>query len=210
MNRGFNKFNRVFGACILAVFMLADPRTLYAEDFLAELGRNVATVSTVRSNFIQETVIPMFAHPMRTNGRFVFKRPDALIWEHVSPLSEGFSLKDGKGYRWEDGREKRISFTARQDPVAAIIARQLVAWITFDIQSISREYSIERIGSEPLRLKMIPLREDMRSVIADITITFTQNGPASLVELTEHRGGKTSITFFDTVVNAPVDDEEFE
>jgi len=190
--------------------MLVAPQTISGNDFLTDLKQKFTTVTTIRSDFIQETVIPMFAHPMRTNGRFVFKHPDALIWEYVSPLNEGFSLKDGKGYRWENGRENRTFFTVQKDPLAAIIARQLVAWITFDIQNISREYRIERLESEALRLKMTPLREDVRSVIAHITITFNQDGTASLVELSEQGGGRTSITFFNTVVNAPVNDEEFE
>jgi outer membrane lipoprotein-sorting protein len=190
--------------------MLVGPQALYAESFLTDLERKLASVTTVRSDFIQETVIPMFAKPMRTNGRFIFKHPDALLWEYLSPLNEGFSLKGGKGYRWEDGRENKLFFTVQEDPLAAIIARQLVAWIAFDIQSISREYRIERVESETLRLKMTPLREDMRSVIANITISFNQDGTASLVELSEQGGGRTSITFFNTVVNAPVNDKEFE
>jgi outer membrane lipoprotein carrier protein len=209
MNRVFRRFRCAFGALTLLVFTLVCPQILHAEDFLTDLERKLATVTTVRSDFIQETAIPMFANPMRTDGRFIFKHPDALIWEYLSPLNEGFSLKDGKGYRWENGRENRVSFTAQEDPVAAIIARQLVAWITFDIQSISREYHVERVESKALQLKMTPLREDMRSVIADITITFSQEGPASLVELNERGGGRTSITFFNTVINAPVNNEEF-
>jgi outer membrane lipoprotein-sorting protein len=209
MNRVFCRFKCAFGALTLIVFTLAFPQAIHAENFLADLEQKVAAVTTVRSDFIQETAIPMFAKPMRTYGQFIFKRPNALLWEYVSPLNEGFSLKDGKGYRWEGGRENKIFFTAREDPIAAIIARQLVSWITFDIQDISREYRIERVESEALRLKMTPLHEDMQSVIANITISFNQDGSASLVELAEQGGGKTSITFFETLVNVPVEDEEF-
>jgi len=209
MNRKGYQFRYAFWALVLLLFTLVGPQALHAGDFFMDFKQKFAAPTTIRSDFIQETAIPMFTNPMRTSGRFVFKHPGALIWEYISPLNEGFSLKGGKGYRWEDGRENRSFFTVQEDPLAAIIARQLVAWITLDIQSISREYHIERVESEMLRLKMTPLREDVRSVIANIAITFNQDGSASLVELNEQEGGKTSITFFNTVINIPVDDEEF-
>ena len=179
-------------------------------DFLAQLKAQVATVQTIRSDFAQETVIPMFAKPMLTQGRFVFKRPDALIWEFISPMQEGFSLQGGKGFRWDDGRGSRVPFAAGDDPVATAIARQLVAWITFDMGSLSAEYTIEKVSDTPLILKMTPRKDDVRSVIAAIVVTFGPEGPATLVEIFEAQGGKTSIAFTGTLVNTPVADEEFQ
>jgi outer membrane lipoprotein-sorting protein len=198
----------------LAVLLLAalcglSPRA-FAADALAVLKEKSASVMTVRSGFVQETVIPMFLRPMRSEGRFVFKRPDFLRWEYSSPMREGFSLKGETGIRWEDGGAARTAFTAETDPVAGVIARQLMAWITFDLASITREYGIETLGEEPLVLRMTPLRDDVRSVVASITITFGADGPASLVEIREARGGRTTIGFAGTIVNGPVDNGEFE
>ena len=195
---------------ILVFFASIFPAKAAEPDFLAPLKAQVATVQTIRSEFTQETVIPMFAKPMLTQGRFVFKRPDALVWEYTSPIREGFSLRAGKGFRWDDGRESRVAFTAGDDPVATVIARQLVAWITFDTDSLSSEYVIEKAGDTPLILKMVPRKDDVRSVIAAIAVTFSPEGPARLVEVFEVRGGKTSIAFTGTIVNAPIADEEFE
>ena len=195
---------------MLAFFLFAFPVKAAEPDFLLHLKEQVSTVHTICSDFSQETIIPLFAKPMLTQGRFVFKRPDALVWEYISPMQEGFSLRDGKGFRWEDGRESRVSFTAGDDPVATVIARQLMAWITFDTKSLGAEYIIEKAGDVPLALKMTPRKDDVRSVITAIVVTFSPEGPAKLVEVFEEQGGKTSIAFTNTVVNAPVADGEFE
>ncbi|SBV98244.1 putative Outer membrane lipoprotein carrier protein LolA [uncultured delta proteobacterium] len=197
-------------ALALLAVLCAFPAPSFAADALAGLKERTASVMTLRSAFVQETAIPMFAQPMRSQGRFLFKRPDCLRWEFTSPMREGFALKGDTGVRWEDDGAVRTAFTAKSDPVAGVIARQLMAWITFDLASINREYTIETLGETPLVLRMIPLREDVRAVIASITITFSAEGPASLVAIQEARGGRTTIAFSDTVVNGPVDDGEFD
>lgn len=194
----------------LFLFLLAVPPRAAAQDAFAALKEKAAAVTTLRSDFTQETVIPLFARPMLSYGRFVFKRPDSLLWEFTSPMREGFSLRNGKGVRWEDGPESRVPFAAGDDPVATVIARQLVAWITFDADLIGGEYAIEIVNDAPLRLKMTPLRRDVRDVIASIAITFTPEGPASSLEVLEKRGGRTTITFTNIVVNGPVADGDFE
>lgn len=199
-----------YGFAALVLVLCAVPARSFAADALAGLKERTASVMTLRSEFVQETAIPMFAQPMRSQGRFLFKRPNSLRWEFTSPMREGFALKGDTGVRWEDGGAVRTAFTAKTDPVAGVIARQLMAWITFDLASINREYTVETLGETPLVLRMTPLREDVRSVIANITITFSAEGPASLVAIQETRGGKTTIAFANTVVNGPVDDGEFD
>lgn len=177
---------------------------------LDDLREKAASMVSVTSDFTQETTIPMFAQPMRSHGRFAFKRPRALRWEFTSPMREGFVLNGDNGFRWEGADGARVPFTPGSDPAAAIIARQLMAWITFDMAAIGKEYRIETIGQSPFKLRMTPLREDVRGVIESIAVTFTPQGPASLVELRETQGGGTVITFHNTVVNGPLDKGEFE
>jgi outer membrane lipoprotein-sorting protein len=177
---------------------------------LAALREKAASVRTMRSAFTQETLIPMFARPMRSQGRLLFKRPNYLRWEYSSPMKEGFSLKGGSGVRWEDDGLKRAAFTVENDPLAGIIARQLLDWIAFDLAAISGEYGIELLKETPLVLRMTPLRADALKAVAGIVITFSAEGPASLVEIEEAGGGRTSIAFEDTIINGPLEDREFD
>ena len=178
-------------------------------DALRLLEQKTRLLTTVRSDFVQETVIPLFAHPMRSHGRLVFVRPDALRWEYTQPMREGFVLRQGVGFRWDEDKG-RSPFTPGSDPVATLIAGQLPLWIMFDRPGIERAYRIESLSERPVRLRMTPLHEGMSSVIESISITFTAEGAASVVELQERRGGRTVITFSHTVINGPVADGEFE
>ncbi|MCC8194257.1 MAG: outer membrane lipoprotein carrier protein LolA, partial [Deltaproteobacteria bacterium] len=150
--------------------------------------------------------------PVRSTGRFVYKRPDSLRWEYLEPMREGFAITGKAGVRWSDDGdgERRTRFSVGSDPVAEVVARQLMAWITFDVAGIRREYGIETLALDPLILRMTPLRDDVKSVIASITITFSAEGPASVVAIEESAGGKTTISFTGTVVNAPVADGDFD
>ena len=198
MGRPVPAFVLVLGLCLL-------PYAAQAKDILAFLQEKTATMTNVQSGFTQETSIPMFREPLRSQGRFAFVKPDTLLWEYLSPLKEGFVLRGDQGFRWQDARENRTPFTPGSDPVAAIIARQLIAWITFDMHSIAAEYRIEQVPGPDMRLQMTPLRKDIAEIIASITITFTPQGPASRVELKETGGGMTVISFTDTLVNAPLE-----
>lgn len=197
---------------LAAAFFLCccPPQSAHAAEALELLRQKAAGLRNVQADFVQETAIPMFAQPMRSQGHFIFARPESLRWEYFDPMREGFVLHGDSGFRWADGSAKRTPFAPGSDPVATIVARQMIAWITFDVQGISREYSIESLPGPEIRLKMTPLRDDFKKVIAAITITFSPEGPATLVEMKEAGGGGTSIRFSNTVINGPLSGREFE
>ena len=200
----------VFPASICVLVLCLLPWQAQGKDTLALLKEQAAAMTTVNSDFIQETSLPMFKEPLRSRGRFAFAKPDALLWEYLSPVPEGFVLRGSSGFRWQDDKKNRVPFTSGSDPVAAIIARQITAWIIFDMQSITREYRIDQLPEPGMRLQMTPLKKDVAAVINSIIITFTPQGPASTVEITEARGGRTVISFTNTIVNAPLDIGLFE
>ena len=193
----------VFGLCLL-------PCPAQAEDRLAVLKERAAAMTTVYSDFTQETSIPMFKEPLYSQGRFAFAKPGTLLWEYLSPVQEGFVLRGDGGFRWQDDKNSRVPITPGSDPVAAIISRQLIAWLTFDVRSLTREYRIEQLPDPCMRLKMTPLKKDVGAVIESITIAFTCEGPASAAEIIEVNGGSTVISFSNTIVNAPLDIGLFE
>jgi outer membrane lipoprotein-sorting protein len=192
-------------ACPAGVFAAPAQATQTA---LAELKARTDRLVSLRGEFIQETDIPMFSAPMRSRGRLLFRRPDALRWEYLEPLREGFVLVGATGFRWE--KDVRYAFTPGGDPLAGLIAGQLTAWLTFDRARIERDYRIEALSLEPIRLKMTPLSATAGGVVASITIVFTPEGVASSVRIDESKGGSTTISFIDTLVNQPLDDKEFQ
>jgi outer membrane lipoprotein carrier protein len=168
-----------------------------------------SSINTLRSSFTQTTAVPMFAEPVVSEGRLFFKKPDSLLWEYTAPHPQGLVFSGGKGFRWEDDKNRRRPFTTSEDPVAGLIASQMSAWIRFDRNLIESRYLVRAVGGETLTLELTPKSADLRSVLVSLRITFADDGAARSVLLRERAGGSTLVRLYDTVVNGPLEDREF-
>lgn len=180
------------------------------EKALLFLQRQAASLASLSCEFIQESTIPLFAQPVTSTGILRFKRPDKLVWQYTKPVQAGFALNGSKGFRWEGSRENRMEFTTANDPVASFVGTQLLSWIRFDLESIRARYAIEVQSNAPLTLLLTPTREEVRSVLRALQISFDDQGIAQTVTLFEAQGGTTSIRFLRVQANAPLSDEAFE
>ncbi len=178
------------------------------EQTLSMLKEQAETVHTISSTFVQTTRIPLFQDAVQSQGRFLFKRPNALLWEITAPAKEGFALVGDTGMRWEQGKGRK-PFSVQSDPVMTIVARQLMVWLTLNLAAIEKEYTITVATSTPPTLRLEPKSADMRRVIHSLTILFSPQGVASQVTLEEANGGSTTILFTNTQVNITLPDSAF-
>lgn len=174
------------------------------------LQQQAASLSSLSCVFTQESTIPLFAQPVISLGKLLFKRPDKLVWQYAEPVQSAFVLNGSTGFRWEDSKEKRIPFNTTSDPVASFVGTQLLSWIRFDLESIRAQYTIELQSDAPLSLLLTPVKEETRSALQSLHIVFDSQGVAQIVTLSEAQGGTTVIRFSEVQINAPVNDEAFE
>ena len=191
------------------------------EKALNRLRDLTASVQSIRCAFTQTTTIPLFAEPVVSEGRFLFKKPDSLVWEYTAPLAQGLAFSGGEGFRWEGGKENRIPFKTADDPVAGLIAAQMLAWIRFDRAWIETHYTVTAADTvtedgapapalnPALSLTLEPKRPEVRSILTSLDLRFGADGIARSILLRETAGGTTAITFHGVAVNVPVDDGEF-
>lgn len=184
----------------------ADPET---EKALAALQSHTASVASLRCAFTQTTSIPLFSDPVVSRGVLLFKKPDSLVWEYTEPVSQGLAFSGAKGFRWEEDRARRTPFTTAKDPVAGLIATQVLAWIRFDREWIEAQYAIQVADSDTASFLLTPKSEGMRDIVTSLRIRFADDGVAREIMLQEATGGQTVITLHDVAVNAPVADREF-
>ncbi|MDR2744881.1 MAG: outer membrane lipoprotein carrier protein LolA [Desulfovibrio sp.] len=177
---------------------------------LARLQTLTSSIVTLQCNFTQRTDILLFVEPVVSKGKMRFHAPDKLVWEIEKPLNEGFVLNGGSGYRWERSKAERRAFKTSDDPLAALVGKQLRAWLTFDQKWLLSKYAITVEGEAPMRLSLTPKNADAASLISAIRITFNENGAANSVELQESKGNKTVIQFEDIHVNESIEEREFE
>ena len=199
-----------FILCCLSVAGFSSPAPAQTrESRLDELITAVRDISSIRANFVQITDIPMFAQPVKTHGLLLYLKPDSLLWEYQRPFVEGFSLKNGRVVRWENSRANIIGKEAGQDRLTSLIADKLMAWVSLDLERIRQEYTVEVIDAAPVTIFLVPKGKNLREIVANLTITFQANGVASSVVLREARGGATTISFIDTVINTAISPAEF-
>lgn len=180
------------------------------ETVLDQLRGKVATVETISSGFTQEKQLSVFDETIASKGRFLFCKPNKLRWEYLTPIVEGFALDGDSGVRWTDLSDTRTKFSLRSDPVMNVVAQQLLAWATFDLQWLSEEYDISLEDQSPLTLRLVPKREDVSMVLDHLIIEFsvTEN-TVRRVELHEHGSDFTRIVFEGATVNSPLDNSLF-
>jgi outer membrane lipoprotein carrier protein len=179
------------------------------EDALERLKSLTASVDTLRCDFTQTTNIPLFANPVESRGKLLFKKPDSLVWEYTSPTAQGLVFSGGKGFRWEEEKNRRVPFTTAEDPVASLVAAQMLAWIRFDRSWMEARYAVHSGGKDGLSFLLIPKNADLRSILASLSIRFADDGVARTILLKEASGGSTTIQLHNVAVNGPSDAGEF-
>ncbi|MDR2800664.1 MAG: outer membrane lipoprotein carrier protein LolA [Desulfovibrio sp.] len=184
-----------------------------AEDLdraLVRLKSMTENIRTLSCSFRQSTDIPIFSEPEVSEGALRFRKPDALAWEYFSPMREGFVLNGRKGFRWEDDKSRRKPFVTGEDPLAGLVAGQLLVWMDFDRARIESRYEIVLESESPLTLTLLPRGPELRSVLGSLQISFDGRGAARRVVLNESRGGRTTLDFNEVILNRPIFDAEFD
>ncbi len=184
----------------------AAPRDIDA--VLQKLRAQATAIESISSEFSQENRLSVFEETIVSSGRFLFRKPDKLRWEYLSPITEGFALEGDRGVRWTE--TTRTAFSLRNDPLMNVVARQLLAWATFDLAWLSAEFDITLETVSPVILKLIPKRPDTALVLKHLFIEFSiSTDTVQRVELHEQGGDLTRFLFKNAQVNTPLDDGLF-
>jgi outer membrane lipoprotein-sorting protein len=176
---------------------------------LEMLKQAAANIRTLRCAFTQSTDIPLFSQPIESRGRLLYAAPESLVWEYTSPARQGFVLTGDSGFRWEGERSRRIGFSTAKDPVAGLIAAQMLAWVRFDRSWIEANYTVTVTRLSPIALTLRPKQSEVASVLSALHLAFAEDGVAREIRLQETSGGSTRIDLRDIVLNGPLEAGEF-
>ncbi len=200
--------------CAFILWQCAAPRafaeTLSADELAALIRERDAKITSLSCAFTQTSTAPMFSAPLVSRGRMLFRAPDALRWEYLHPVEQGFILTKERITRWENGRQTRSSLPPDQDPLALFLGRQLLAWVGADTSAIGREYAVTLVRRNPLELSLAPRSSGAREVVRELRLRFNDQGVATFVHLTETGGGSTRLDFSDIRLNEALNPVEFE
>lgn len=200
---------------VLTLFLFSVPLAGQAEDLSAKASQEgssvsaqqaaitarFAAVNTIESRFTQEKHMALLDEPVTSEGIFYFEKPGRIRWQYTKPFQNGFLIDGPTTYRLEKDKKEE-----QKNPLAHNLAVQLLAWLTFDLDALSKQYSVQFMQQGVV---LTPLKDGF---IERITVTFSTQNPQALagVEIAEVGGDKTILRFINPKTNQKLPKEAFQ
>ena len=172
------------------------------------IRENAGKIQSVRADFVQEKHLPILARPLRSEGHFAFRMPDALRWEYTEPVRSVLLLHEGEARRFlPDGNGGWVrDETARLESMGVVLG-EITNWLNgrFDENpDFSAELAPER------RIVLTPKSESLARIISRIVLQLSET-PGLMESATIHEGPDsfTRIVFPDPVLNPEIEERWF-
>jgi outer membrane lipoprotein-sorting protein len=212
----------VLGALVLALAALWFTLPSNASDasagsadmavFLKNLGKSVSDFTSLKTDFVQEKEMAMFKEKLVMKGRIFLQKPNKVAWHVDSPVRYAVLITDKVIRQWDEDTNKVQEISLVRNPIFQNVLSQITVWFSGDYSSLLAVNDVRRIQNDPLVLEFTPLEKNVsRKVIKTITITFREDLKyLKQIRIREVSGDETTITFLNTLLNAPLDKNAFE
>jgi outer membrane lipoprotein-sorting protein len=168
----------------------------------SRIAAGAGALQNISSDFHQEKHLAILKNPLMSEGRFVYQKPERLLWEVRRPSPEGFQVQGTKVKRWRGSPQEVESIDLNADPPVKAMVEQIFAWSRADFPWLEKRYNIQVREEKPTVLKLIPLDPQEKKFVAFIQISFSMDWAyVRSVEIHEKGGDFTTIVFSDARVN---------
>jgi len=182
-------------------------------DSLDEVIRKVQAAqtktNTLQADFRQEKTLALMAKPEVSTGRFVYSKPNNVLWTYDAPKRVTMLIANGMltTYYPDLNKAERIEVKRYQDRIfkymgASGAIEELGAWFNFTFTNTS-DKAYYTLDLDP-KSKSIAKRVRHIRIYIDKTSYLTTQ-----FEYTEGDGDKTRYEFTNVKVNAPVEQSRF-
>lgn len=180
--------------------------------FLNSLGKKVSDFSSLKTEFTQEKEMALFKDKLVMKGRIYLQKPNRVAWHVDAPVRYSVLITDKLIRQWDEDSNKVQEISLVKNPIFQNVLNQLTVWFSGDYSSLLAVNEVRQVANEPLVLEFIPLEKNMaRKVIKSITLTFREDQKyLKQIRIQELSGDVTTITFINTLLNAPLDSASFE
>jgi outer membrane lipoprotein-sorting protein len=207
---------RKFFALALSAAALAVPATAASRtnpDSLDEVIRRVQLAqtgtTTLQADFRQEKTLALLSKPEMSTGRFVYSKPNNVLWTYDAPKRVTMLIADGMltTYYPDLNKAERIEVKRYQDRIfkymgASGAIDELGAWFNFTFTNTSdKPYYV--LDLDP-KSKTIAKRVRHIKIFIDKKSYLTTQ-----FEYTEGDGDKTRYEFLNVKINAPIEQGRF-
>ncbi|MEZ5993400.1 MAG: outer membrane lipoprotein carrier protein LolA [Planctomycetota bacterium] len=190
------------------------PETL--DDLLKRIEKSHKEHKDFKGNFEQTKYLPLFGDEIKSNGKFIFKKPDHVRWEYTKPHKSILVVTGDNGKKWSESTNRVENFKLGDDRGLDAVVKQLFTWFKGEFTKLKDDYTVTIEARDPAKLKMVPKKEIVKKFIASIEVKFGKEeaeiASVKIVEpLTEgdEEAGYTLYEFKDTKLDSDVEDSEF-
>ena len=221
-----NRKSSVSAVLVLALCMLVQAGAAFARDankggapetedlsaLLNRIGKKVSDFKTLKTEFTQEKEMAMFKEKLVIKGRIYLQKPNKVAWHVDKPLRYSVLITDKFIKQWDEDTNQVQELSLTKNPMFQNVIRQLTVWFSGEYGSLLETNDVRLVKRNPLVFEFSPsANNDARKVIKNITITFRDDETyLQQIRMQELSGDVTTITFTNTLLNAPLDSESFE
>lgn len=200
----------VFAAALafaLSAAHSAKPDSL--DDVIQRVQLAQKNTNTLEADFRQEKTLALLAKPEVSTGRFVYLKPNNVLWTYDAPKRVTLLIADGMltTYYPDLNRAERIEVKRYQDQIFKYLGAsgtidELGAWFNFTFTNTAdKPYYV--LDLDPKTKGIAKRVRHLRVYIDRKTYLTTQ------FEYTEGDGDKTRYEFLNVKTNAPVEQSRF-
>jgi outer membrane lipoprotein-sorting protein len=208
---------RKFFVLALGVAALAMPAAAAArppkadslDDIIHKVQLAQAKTNTLQADFRQEKTLALLARPEVSTGRFVYSKPNNVLWTYDAPKRVTMLIANGMltTYYPDLNKAERIEVKRYQDRIfkymgASGAIDELGAWFNFTFTNTS-DKAYYTLDLDPKSKTIAKRVRHIRIYIDKQSYLTTQ------FEYTEGDGDKTRYEFTSVKVNAPVEQSRF-
>lgn len=169
----------------------------------------IVTPESLSCRFVQTRYVSMLEEKAVSEGIMMFRKPDMIRWEYVSPLQSVFILNNGYAKMISEGREQKMEL-GRNSMIQGI-SKIMMAGLTGDCLGGNMDFTSRTIKSEEgWMAELTPVRKDFRRMFSRIVIHIRKaDGIVDRIELFEPGGDSTDIRLHDIMTGIDLDENNF-
>ncbi|MCA8910640.1 MAG: outer membrane lipoprotein carrier protein LolA [Planctomycetes bacterium] len=186
------------------------------DDLLKRIEKEHKEHKDFKGNFDQTKFLPLFGDEIKSNGKFVFKKPDHVRWEYTKPHKSILVVTGDSGKKWSESTNRVENFKLGDDRGLDAVVKQLFTWFKGEFTKLKDDYTVTIEERSPAKLKMVPKKELVKKFIASIEVKFAkEEKQIASVQINEpiaegdEKAGYTLYEFKDTKLDSDVKDSEF-
>jgi len=179
---------------------------------LSTIGKKVSDFKTLKTDFVQEKEMAMFKEKLVLKGRIYLQKPNKVAWHVDKPLRYSVLITDKYIRQWDAETNQVQELSLAKNPMFQNVIKQLTVWFSGEYGTLLETNDVRLVKRSPLVLEFSPrANNDARKVIKHITVTFREDETyLQQIRMQELGGDVTTITFTNTLLNAPLDSTSFE